>query len=81
MATVGSDGKFNFWDRDNRNLLKRSEAMEQSISCCAFNHTGQIFAYAVSYDWSKVSHDTVVMVLYCRFIDPYSRMIRNNMGN
>ena len=29
--------------------------MEQPISACAFNHNGQIFAYAVSYDWSKVN--------------------------
>lgn len=27
--------------------------MEQPITRCAFNHNGQIFAYAVSYDWSK----------------------------
>lgn len=28
--------------------------MDQSITKCAFNSNGQIFAYAVSYDWSKV---------------------------
>ncbi|KAF0307231.1 mRNA export factor [Amphibalanus amphitrite] len=53
LATVGSDGRFSFWDKDARTKLKTSEAMEQSITKCAFNHTGQIFAYAVSYDWSK----------------------------
>ncbi|KAA0192578.1 hypothetical protein HAZT_HAZT007804 [Hyalella azteca] len=53
LATVGSDGRFSFWDKDARTKLKNSEAMEQSISCCAFNNNGQIFAYAVSYDWSK----------------------------
>ena len=30
--------------------------MEQPITRCCFNHNGQIFAYAVSYDWSKVSN-------------------------
>ena len=54
LATVGSDGRFSFWDKDARTKLKNSEAMEQSISCCAFNSNGQIFAYACSYDWSKV---------------------------
>lgn len=53
LATVGSDGTFSFWDKDARTKLKPSEMMEQSITRCAFNHNGQIFAYAVSYDWSK----------------------------
>lgn len=53
LATVGSDGRFSFWDKDARTKLKTSEQLEQSIPCCAFNARGQIFAYAVSYDWSK----------------------------
>jgi len=53
LATVGSDGRFSFWDKDARTKLKTSEPMEQPITCCAFNSTGQIFAYAVSYDWSR----------------------------
>ncbi|GLH13561.1 WD repeat-containing protein 55 homolog [Gryllus bimaculatus] len=53
LATVGSDGSFSFWDKDARTKLKPSEAMEQSITRCCFNSNGQIFAYAVSYDWSK----------------------------
>lgn len=53
LATVGSDGTFSFWDKDARTKLKPSDPMEQSITRCAFNHNGQIFAYAVSYDWAK----------------------------
>jgi len=53
LATVGSDGKWAFWDKDARTKLKTGEAMEQAITCCSFNATGMIFAYAVSYDWSK----------------------------
>ncbi|KAK9892253.1 hypothetical protein WA026_019054 [Henosepilachna vigintioctopunctata] len=53
LATVGSDGSFSFWDKDARTKLKPSELMQQSIVRCAFNSNGQIFAYAVSYDWSK----------------------------
>jgi WD40 repeat protein len=56
LATVGSDGSFSFWDKDARTKLKPSEAMEQPITRCCFNNNGQIFAYAVSYDWSKVGH-------------------------
>jgi len=32
LATVGSDGKFSFWDKDARTKLKTSEAMESPIT-------------------------------------------------
>lgn len=53
LATAGSDGTFSFWDKDARTKLKSSEALEQPLTRVAFNHSGQIFAYAVGYDWSK----------------------------
>lgn len=53
LATVGSDGRFSFWDKDARTKLKGSEAMDNTISRCAFSSRGELFAYAVSYDWSK----------------------------
>lgn len=53
LATVGSDGRYSFWDKDARTKLKTSEPCEQAITKCAFNKDGQIFAYSVSYDWSK----------------------------
>lgn len=53
LSTAGSDGRFSFWDKDARTKLKTSEALDQSITTSAFNHTGQIFAYSSSYDWSK----------------------------
>jgi len=53
LATVGSDGRFSFWDKDARTKLKTSEKMTQSITSCAFNKDGRIFAYSVGYDWSK----------------------------
>lgn len=52
---MGSDGRFSFWDKDARTKLKTSEQLDQPISACCFNHNGNIFAYASSYDWSKVS--------------------------
>lgn len=58
LATVGSDGTFSFWDKDARTKLKSSETIDQPITKCAFSAGGQIFAYAVGYDWSKVNkHD------------------------
>ena len=53
LSTVGSDGRFSFWDKDARTKLKTSEQLEQPISGCAFSAKGDLFAYAVSYDWSK----------------------------
>ena len=53
LSTVGSDGKYSFWDKDARTKLKTSDQCEQSITKACFNKDGNIFAYAVSYDWSK----------------------------
>lgn len=54
LATVGSDGRYSFWDKDDRTKLKTSDAVnDQPISCCAFDSRGQLFAYASSYDWHK----------------------------
>eukprot|EP00800_Vazella_pourtalesii_P008605 TRINITY_DN22342_c0_g1_i1.p1 TRINITY_DN22342_c0_g1~~TRINITY_DN22342_c0_g1_i1.p1 ORF type:complete len:358 (-),score=62.72 TRINITY_DN22342_c0_g1_i1:236-1282(-) len=53
LATVGSDCKFSYWDKNARTKLKTSEPMLQPIVSCDFNFNGQIFGYAVSYDWSK----------------------------
>ncbi|CAF2511609.1 unnamed protein product [Rotaria sp. Silwood2] len=54
LATVGSDGRYSFWDKDERTKLKTSDVInDQSITCCAFDSRGQLFSYASSYDWHK----------------------------
>eukprot|EP00803_Ostreobium_quekettii_P002391 evm.model.scf_4402.1 EVM.evm.TU.scf_4402.1 scf_4402:4072-7195(+) len=53
FATAGSDGGYHFWDKDTKQRLKAMERCGQSISCAAFNHNGSIYAYGVSYDWSR----------------------------
>ncbi|KAJ3278282.1 hypothetical protein HK104_002500 [Borealophlyctis nickersoniae] len=53
FATAGADGGFNFWDKDSKQRLKQWESCGQTISCSTFNRTGNIYAYAASYDWSK----------------------------
>ncbi|KAA8912803.1 hypothetical protein TRICI_003346 [Trichomonascus ciferrii] len=53
FSTAGSDGTFHFWDKDSKYRLKGSGNVGGSIACTAFNRNGNIFAYAVSYDWSK----------------------------
>eukprot|EP00271_Cylindrocystis_brebissonii_P015823 TRINITY_DN3885_c0_g3_i1.p1 TRINITY_DN3885_c0_g3~~TRINITY_DN3885_c0_g3_i1.p1 ORF type:complete len:351 (-),score=36.58 TRINITY_DN3885_c0_g3_i1:1338-2390(-) len=53
FATAGADGAYNFWDKDSKQRLKALQRCGAPIPCSAFNHDGTIFAYAVSYDWSK----------------------------
>jgi mRNA export factor len=53
FATAGSDGCFNFWDKDAKHRLKGFPALGGPISAAGFNRNGNIYAVAVSYDWSK----------------------------
>ncbi|XP_048563770.1 protein RAE1-like [Triticum urartu] len=53
FATAGSDGGFNFWDKDSKQRLKAFSKCPSPITCSTFNQDGSIFAYAVCYDWSK----------------------------
>jgi len=55
FATAGSDGTYHFWDKDSKQRLKAFNRCNNAISAGAFNFDGSIFAYAVSYDWSKGS--------------------------
>ncbi|GME90374.1 hypothetical protein B5S31_g5057 [[Candida] boidinii] len=53
FSTAGSDGTFNYWDKDAKNRLKGYPSFNSPITATAFNRNGSIFAYALSYDWSK----------------------------
>ena len=53
FSTAGSDGTFHFWDKDAKHRLKGYPNVGGSITSTTFNKTGSIFAYAISYDWSK----------------------------
>jgi mRNA export factor len=57
FSTAGSDGTFNFWDKDSKQRLKMFPSVGAPIPCTTFNRNGTIFAYAASYDWSKASDD------------------------
>jgi len=59
FSTCGSEGSFQFWDKERKCRLKEYRDVGGPISATAFNRNGTIFAYAVSYDWSKgYSHNT-----------------------
>jgi len=53
FATVGNDGVYNFWDKESRNRLKSHELAMKGLIRGRFNHDGQLFAVAASYDWSQ----------------------------
>jgi WD40 repeat protein len=76
FSTAGSDGTFSFWDKDSRQRLKSQPSVNSPISSTCFNRNGSIFAYAVSYDWSKVSF---VLSIYLRAMNTASRMQRTRL--
>jgi len=53
FATAGSDGAYNFWDKDKRQRLKAFKSCGAPLTCCAFSADGSMFAYGVGYDWHK----------------------------
>lgn len=53
FATCGGDGTFVFWDKENRQRLKQFNTCHMPVTACKFNAQGDLFAYAVGYDWSK----------------------------
>ncbi|KAJ4133486.1 RNA export factor gle2 [Fusarium equiseti] len=59
FSTAGSDGTFHFWDKDAKHRLKGYPNVGGSITATTFNKNGNIFAYAVGYDWAKgYQHNT-----------------------
>ncbi|KAF2745608.1 Poly(A)+ RNA export protein [Sporormia fimetaria CBS 119925] len=53
FSTAGSDGTFHFWDKDAKHRLKGYPDVGGPITATAFSRNGDIFAYAISYDWTK----------------------------
>eukprot|EP00878_Enallax_costatus_P031862 GHUV01034917.1.p2 GENE.GHUV01034917.1~~GHUV01034917.1.p2 ORF type:complete len:168 (+),score=39.29 GHUV01034917.1:334-837(+) len=58
FVTAGGDGTYNFWDKDSKQRLKAMSKAQYGndpapITSGSFNADGSIYAYAVSYDWSK----------------------------
>ncbi|EME26257.1 hypothetical protein Gasu_61000 isoform 2 [Galdieria sulphuraria] len=41
FSTAGSDGYFNFWDKDSKMRLHQFQQVNQPITCTAFNHDGK----------------------------------------
>jgi len=53
FATAGSDGSFTYWDKNQRQRIKSFSSCYYPITAAKFNSSGELFAYAVGYDWSQ----------------------------
>eukprot|EP01059_Diplonema_ambulator_P006087 TRINITY_DN15864_c0_g1_i1.p1 TRINITY_DN15864_c0_g1~~TRINITY_DN15864_c0_g1_i1.p1 ORF type:complete len:350 (+),score=59.27 TRINITY_DN15864_c0_g1_i1:53-1102(+) len=53
FATAGSNGGINIWDKEHRNKVKTFQNTGNTISCASFDASGDVYAYARSYDWTK----------------------------
>eukprot|EP00406_Dinophysis_acuminata_P071170 CAMPEP_0179254478 /NCGR_PEP_ID=MMETSP0797-20121207/23259_1 /TAXON_ID=47934 /ORGANISM="Dinophysis acuminata, Strain DAEP01" /LENGTH=362 /DNA_ID=CAMNT_0020962357 /DNA_START=69 /DNA_END=1153 /DNA_ORIENTATION=+ len=53
FATASNDGTFVFWDKEKQQRLKQFKSCHYPITTGKFDPTGNLFAYAVSYDWSR----------------------------
>lgn len=53
FSTAGSDGYIHFWDKDSKQRLDSTTSLGSPVTASRFNRTGSLFAYTLSYDWSK----------------------------
>lgn len=71
FATAGSDGTFNFWDKDLKQRLKPFPKTTGPIPAATFNNDGTLYAYAASYDWHKgVEHYNNTTAKHSIYIHP-----------
>ncbi|CAO3667879.1 unnamed protein product [Rhizopus microsporus] len=59
FATTGADGTVTFWDKDSKQRLSSLPRQNNTIACGAYNRNGTIFAYGISYDWTKVMYNKI----------------------
>ena len=59
FCTIGSDGIYSIWDKQKKSRLhERSENNDGvPLTCCDFNATGNLLAFASGYDWSRGAED------------------------
>ncbi|KDQ16126.1 hypothetical protein BOTBODRAFT_157397 [Botryobasidium botryosum FD-172 SS1] len=75
FVTAGGDGVMMSWDKDARARVQTFDRCAAPIACTAFNHTGTILAYAITYDWSSghagmtAGHVNKVMLHACKEVE------------
>eukprot|EP01083_Nonionella_stella_P025721 70854_1 len=53
FSSAGGDGTIYFWDKDKKQKLKEFKQMDLPVTDVDFSFDGKLFAYSISYDWSK----------------------------
>eukprot|EP01138_Halocafeteria_seosinensis_P006953 gb/GECG01007111.1/.p1 GENE.gb/GECG01007111.1/~~gb/GECG01007111.1/.p1 ORF type:complete len:670 (+),score=105.30 gb/GECG01007111.1/:1-2010(+) len=53
LLTAGGDGTWNTWDKAKLGRASGSNKLPSPVTAARFNPTGDLFAYALGYDWSK----------------------------
>ena len=74
LATGGSDGLISLWEVERRLKLRDFESAGAPITDIAFDTSGQMLAFAASYDWHKgcngCDHSKIPRVLGIRTVTP-----------
>lgn len=68
VSTAGGDGSFQIWDKDSKQRLKSCPNLGGPVVATAFSRVSDTFAYAVGYDWSKVSKTLVCLCAFIEFL-------------
>ncbi|KAH8401125.1 hypothetical protein KR009_003167, partial [Drosophila setifemur] len=53
MASVGSEGQYQFWDPSTRCKILQGPTFDQPLTKCSISGDGELMAYALGYDWAK----------------------------
>lgn len=53
FATMGQDGCYFFWNKDNKSKLKSTKPAPWPVTAGDYNENARMFAFAFGYDWGK----------------------------
>jgi mRNA export factor len=53
FATMGQDGCYFFWNKDNKSKLKSTKNAPYPVTCGDYLDSARMFAFALGYDWGK----------------------------
>lgn len=72
FTKAGGDGSFAFWDHIAKQRLKAHEGASDTIATAAMSPQGNIYAYAVSYDWFQGPKEVSSYILF--FSIPFKKL-------
>ena len=81
-VSTGYIPPFDYWPaplpQDSKQRLKAMQKSSQPITATAYNHDGTIFAYSVSYDWSRghTEHNPATAKNYILLHSPSENEVR-----